>query len=52
MTTQAIIYALEYSIKTAHEAQMEHGPKVAEEILKKIQLMWLRERPLAMHTKN
>lgn len=52
MTTQAIIYALNFSIKAAHKAQLEHGPKVAEDILKKIQLMWLRERPLAMHTKN
>lgn len=52
MTTEAIIEALKYSIDLAHKTQMEHGPKVAEETLRRIQLMWNKERPLVLHTEN
>lgn len=52
MTTQALIYALRYSLKLAHEAQMDHRPADAEELLQRTQFLWLRERPLVLRTNN
>ena len=52
MTTKELIYCLAYSAKNAEKARNDVGDQYAEKVLRTTLFLWLKYRPLALHTLN
>lgn len=52
MTTEKLLTVLMESLVEADKIHTECGTAATEVILRQIQLQWLRQRPLALHTLN